>query len=507
MGKLQFAKKKKEETPLSKETWKVLICDDEIEVHTITKTVLSDFTFKNKKLEFISAYSAKEAIPILKEEKNLAVILLDVVMESDSAGLDLVKVIRDDLKNNMIRIVLRTGQPGYAPEKEVIQKYDINDYKEKTELTDIKLYTTMISALRSYKDLKALDRSKKGLEKIIQATRNIYEKNSLKLFASGVLSQIISILKLNGHSFLITADGFSLEKDTEDMNLLATTGNFSNKSLDEILTPEIRELINDAVEKKESIYLNDSYVGYIRTDTNKQNIIYINGCDTLSKLDRDLIDIFSNNVSTAFNNLYLNKEIIDTQKELIETLGETVERRSKEASHHVRRVANISYELALKTGLDEKEATLIRNASPMHDVGKIGIPDSVLLKADNLNDEEFQKMKQHTQIGRDILAHSQKEVLKAASIIAYEHHEKWDGSGYPRGLKGEDIHIYGRITAVADVFDALLHKRCYKDPWPIHDVVEYMKVEKGKHFDPQLVDLLLDNIELFKAIESEGEEE
>jgi len=506
MGKLQFAKKKKDQN-LSSETWKVLICDDEMEVHTITKTVLNDFVFKNKKIEFLSAYSAKEAVPILEEEDDIAVILLDVVMESDSAGLDLVKVIREDLKNNMIRIVLRTGQPGYAPEKEVIQKYDINDYKEKTELTDIKLYTTIISALRSYKDLKALDRSKKGLEKIIQATRNIYEKNSLKLFASGVLSQIISILKLNGHSFLITADGFSLEKQNGGLNLLATTGNYSNKNLDEILTPEIKEVINQAIDKKESIYLNDTYVGYIQTDSNKQNIIYINGCDRLNKLDKNLIDIFSNNVSTAFNNLYLNKEIIDTQKELIETLGETVERRSKEASHHVRRVANISYELAIKIGLDKKEATLIRNASPMHDVGKIGIPDSVLLKTDNLSDEEFQKMKQHTQIGRDILAHSEKEVLKAASIIAYEHHEKWDGSGYPRGIKGEDIHIYGRITAIADVFDALLNKRCYKDPWPIDDVVEYIKVEKGKHFDPQLVDILLENIELFKAIESDSEDE
>ena len=136
-----------------------------------------------------------------------------------------------------------------------------------------------------------------------------------------------------------------------------------------------------------------------------------------------------------------------------------------------------------------------------------GIPDSVLLKADHLTDSEFQKMKQHTQIGRDILAHSQREVLKAASIIAYEHHEKWDGSGYPRGLKGDNIHIYGRITAIADVFDALLNKRCYKDPWPVDDVVEYVKVEKGKHFDPNLVDILLENIDLFKAIESDNDEE
>jgi len=502
MGKIKFSQKKSVDTFISDEKWKVLICDDENEVHSITKTVLRDFTFKHKKLEFISAYSAEEAYEILKEDTSISVILLDVVMESDYAGLNLVKVIRDELKNSSIRIVLRTGQPGFAPEKEVIQKYDINDYKEKTELTDVKLYTTLISALRSYKDIKTIQRSKKGLEKIIEATKDIYEKRSLELFSDGVLTQIVSILKLNGHSFLVSKDGFSLEKDNESLTLLASTGKFENKNLNEILTDEIKELFNKAITTKKSIFLDDIFIGYIETETNKSNLIYMIGCDKLNKLDKNLIKIFSSNVSTAFNNLYLNKEIIDTQKELIETLGETVERRSKEASHHVRRVANISYELALELGLDENEASIIRSASPMHDVGKIGIPDSILLKPGLLNDEEFEHMKKHAEIGRDILAHSQRVVLKTASIIAYEHHEKWDGTGYPQGKKAEEIHIYGRITAVADVFDALLHKRCYKEPWPIENVVDYFKEQSGKHFDPSLVDILLNNLDKFKEIEN-----
>jgi response regulator RpfG family c-di-GMP phosphodiesterase len=500
MGKIKFSNKKSNEVFVSNEKWKVLICDDEHEVHIITKTVLRDFIFKHKKIEFLSAYSGEEAINILKEEKGIAVILLDVVMETDFAGLDVVKKIRNELENNEIRIVLRTGQPGYAPEKDVIQDYDINDYKEKTELTDVKLYTTIMSALRSYKDIKTIQRSKKGLEKIIDATRDIYKKNSLELFSNGVLTQIVSILKLNGHSFLVTQDGFSIEKDNDNITLLASTGKFSDKPLDEILTSNVKELLNKAVENKESLFLDDIYVGFIETDSNKSNLIYMTGCDTLNKLDKNLINIFSANVSTAFNNLYLNKEIIDTQKELIETLGETVEKRSKEASHHVRRVAQISYELAHKIGFEE-EADMIRSASPMHDVGKIGIPDAILLKPGKLTVEEFSHMKTHTDIGRDILAHSDRKVLKTASIIAYEHHEKWDGTGYPNGKKGEDIHIYGRITAIADVFDALLHKRCYKEPWPIDKVIELFKEQRGKHFDPQLVDIFLDNIEIFKKIE------
>ena len=182
---MKFAQKKKEDSHLSTETWKILICDDEKEVHTITKAVLSDFVFKHRKLEFISAYNGEEAIEILSQENDIAMILLDVVMETDYAGLDVARDIREKLKNKLIRIVLRTGQPGYAPEKEVILDYDIDDYKEKTELTDIKLFTTVISALRAYKFMRSLERNRNGLEKIIDATRDIYEQHSLEKFSSG----------------------------------------------------------------------------------------------------------------------------------------------------------------------------------------------------------------------------------------------------------------------------------------------------------------------------------
>lgn len=499
---MKFAQKKKEDVLLSQETWKILICDDEKEVHTITKAVLSDFVFKHKKLEFISAYSGEEAIEILSKKNDIAMILLDVVMETDYAGLDVVRDVREKLKNKLIRIVLRTGQPGYAPEKDVILEYDIDDYKEKTELTDIKLFTTVISALRAYKYMRSLDRNRNGLEKIIEATRDIYEQHSLEKFSSGVLTQIVSLLRINGNSLLLSSDGITLEKDLDNnhFKILASTGRYSKKNLNEIMTEEFTEVVKNVMESKKSIFTDDAYIGYSKSDTDKVNIIYVEGCRNIKKLDKDLINIFANNVSIAFNNLYLNKEIIDTQKELIETLGETVERRSKEASNHVRRVAKISYELAIKIGLSENEAILIRNASPMHDVGKIGIRDSILLKPAMLTDEEFQIMKTHATIGRDILGNSHRPVLKAASIIAYEHHEKYDGTGYPNNVKGDDIHIYGRITAVADVFDALLNQRCYKEAWDIDKVVNHFKEQKDKHFDGKLVSILLDNIDFFKEI-------
>ena len=194
----------------------------------------------------------------------------------------------------------------------------------------------------------------------------------------------------------------------------------------------------------------------------------------------------------ALEAVMLHEEMLETQKEIISVMGEIGETRSRETGHHVRRVAQYSYLLALGLGMEEKEADLLRSVSPMHDIGKVAIPDSILLKPGKLTEEEFQQMKNHTLIGHQLLRHSKREMLQAASIVALQHHEKWDGSGYPNGLKGEDIHLYGRITAVADVFDALGSSRPYKKAWELEDIIKLLADEKGKHFDPKVVDAFMD---------------
>jgi response regulator RpfG family c-di-GMP phosphodiesterase len=199
----------------------------------------------------------------------------------------------------------------------------------------------------------------------------------------------------------------------------------------------------------------------------------------------------------------LNQEIIKTQKEIIFTMGEVVESRSQETGNHVKRVAQYSYLLAKKIGLSESEASLLRDASPMHDIGKIGIPDSILNKPAKLTPDEFELMKTHTRIGYDLLRHSKRPLLKVASIVAHEHHEKWIGNGYPRGLKGEEIHIYGRITAIADVFDALGSERVYKKAWDLERILNLFEDERGKHFDPNLIDLFFENLDSFLEIRRE----
>lgn len=190
----------------------------------------------------------------------------------------------------------------------------------------------------------------------------------------------------------------------------------------------------------------------------------------------------------------LQLEIEKTQKDLILTLGSIGESRSKETANHVKRVALYSYLLAKEYGLSEDEATLLKMASPMHDIGKVGIPDYILNKPDKLTQDEFEIMKSHTTIGFNMFKNSERRILKSSSIVAHEHHERWDGTGYPNNLKGKEIHVFGRITAVADVFDALSSKRCYKKSWDIEEIKEYMCEKAGKEFEPKLVNLLFKNM-------------
>lgn len=227
--------------------------------------------------------------------------------------------------------------------------------------------------------------------------------------------------------------------------------------------------------------------GFYITDTTIKPILDVNG---------DIIEYISIRYDVTQLHL-LNDEIWNTQSELLLLLGEIGETRSKETGNHVRRVALYSKLLAELYGLEKDDIELLYSASPMHDIGKIGISDSILLKPSKLDPYEFEIMKTHSNIGYDIFKKSTRPLMQTAAIIAYEHHEKWNGLGYPRGLSGNNIHIYGRITALADVFDALGSDRCYKKAWPIDKVLELILEERGQYFDPQLVDLFVDNLDRF----------
>lgn len=219
-----------------------------------------------------------------------------------------------------------------------------------------------------------------------------------------------------------------------------------------------------------------------------------------SKEDLNFLQLTAVYSAKSLESAMLFQELARTQEEITLILGACAECRSLETGNHVKRVAEMSYKLAKYTGLSEDICQKIRLASSMHDLGKIGIPDDILHKNGKYTKEEYDVMKNHSRMGYEMLIHSKCELLSMAAEIALSHHERIDGKGYPRGLVGEEIPLTGRICAVVDVFDALINERCYKKPWNREQVVELYLEERGKQFQAELVDILLEHLDEFYAI-------
>ncbi len=508
---MRFAPRhRRTEAQTERAPWKVLMVDDEASVHQVTELALSGLQVDGKGLQFIRAYSAAEAKNLLDQHRDVAVILVDVVMESDDAGLEFIDYVRSDLGNRLVRIILRTGQPGLAPEQRVILKYDINDYREKTELSAGKLTSVLVTALRGYRDLLALNKSRIGLETIISASRALYQVPSMEQFISGVILQLEALLGLEEASFFSKAFGVIRQDaacDLEQQRIVAGTGDYAaatNLPLKDVVSPSELDLLKRAASDHNSLYERHGIVVTLTGSKGCEGILYLGGGHReLDEVDRNLLDVFTSNASIALNNLFLNQEIEFTQREILYTLGEIAEFRSRETGRHVARVSKGAQLLARKLGMSEEEANTVMLAAAMHDLGKIAIPENILNKPGRLTGDEFELMKKHTELGHNLLKGSHRPLLRAAATICLEHHEKWDGSGYPKGLAGERIHIYGRIAAVADVLDALGNQRCYKQAWETDEIVAYFKEQRGRHFDPLLTDLLLENMDEFLGIREE----
>jgi response regulator RpfG family c-di-GMP phosphodiesterase len=483
--------------------WKVLLVDDEPDIHDITKLTLSRFRLDGRPLTFLHAYSGDEAKEVLARETNIALVFLDVVMEKEDSGLEVARWMRQDQDNQFTRIVLRTGQPGQAPEERVIVNYDINDYKEKTELDRTKLFTTTFAALRAYRDIMKVEEARRvqanyreGLERVIAASAHIFQQRNLKDFANGLLQQVVALLRLD-QSMLLRLRGASVITGESEYEVLAQIGDIGDAAH---LEPELLAQLDHARSNRISHLHGDTYVGYFPNSSGKASLLVLRGVEEISEIDAQLLEVFCSGVAIAFDNILLTQEITDTQAELIMRLGDVVESRSNEAGNHVRRMSEICNLMAQSAGMPDDERAILKHAAPMHDIGKIATPDAVLLKPGKLDAAEWEIMKQHPAVGLSILDGSQRPILKAAAVIAHQHHEKYDGSGYPQGLKGENIHIYARIVAVADVFDALMHKRCYKEAWPVADVMVHLREVAGQHLDPIYVEHLIKNMDKAQEI-------
>ena len=296
--------------------WKVAVIDDDRAVHEGTRFALSDYSLNGQPLEILSAYSAAEGRELMRAHPDIAAVLLDVIMETDEAGLDLVEFIRNELKNETVRIILRTGQPGQAPERRVIVDYDINDYKAKTELTADKLFTSLTAALRSYQQLERMVQTRRGLEIIIDAASTLYDFKSMQRLAEGVLTQIASLLNVDCAGILVLRDGGAVNND---FSVLAGSGCYSGligSAGQASLDSDLKQTVEAAFRRRKHEFVDHRSVLYIRTGSGREVVILLQAERDLSDTDRSLVEIFGSRLSIAFDNVILYQQLQDANAQL-----------------------------------------------------------------------------------------------------------------------------------------------------------------------------------------------
>jgi signal transduction histidine kinase/DNA-binding NarL/FixJ family response regulator len=289
--------------------WKIAVIDDDPAVHDGTRFALSDYTLNGQRLEILSASSAAEGRELLTRHADVAAVLLDVIMETDSAGLDLVHFIRSTLKNETVRIILRTGQPGQAPERRIIVDYDINDYKAKTELTADKLFTSLTAALRSYQQLQRMVETRRGLEIIVDAASTLYDFKSMQRLAEGVLTQIASLVNVDCAGILVLRDN---GETNDSFSVLAGSGCYSRyigPAGSNGLDPALREVVHDALHRCNHQFQAERSVLYLRTGSGRELVVLLECSKQLSETDRALVQIFGSRLSVAFDNVILYEQL------------------------------------------------------------------------------------------------------------------------------------------------------------------------------------------------------
>ncbi len=456
--------------------FKVLYVEDDLTTQALLKSILKEFF----KTVFICS-NGIEALAIFEKEK-IDLVITDINMPKMD-GLKLSKIIKE--KNQSLPILVVSAYNDYEMLKESIN-IGIDGYI----LKPVNM-TQIVSEINKVVEKLELERKNKHNEKLLKEYKEAIDKSAIvsKADPKGIITYANdAFCQISGY----TRDEL-LGKPHNIVRHPDMPSAIFKQMWETILSQNTWSGVVKNKKKNGEEYYVKSVIDPI-VDEDGQIIEFIAIRDDITELEKYRQDL-EGELKKA------TQEIIDTQKEVVFTMGAIGETRSKETGLHVKRVAEYSYILAKLSGLSDVEAELLKQASPMHDIGKVGIPDSVLNKPGKLTKFEWDIMQTHAQLGYEMLKHSQKDILKAAATVAYEHHEKWDGTGYPRGLSGEDIHIFGRITAIADVFDALGHDRCYKKAWKLEDILNLYKEQKGKQFDPKLIDLFFDNLDKFLDIQ------
>jgi len=498
----------------SDDDWVLLVVDDEPGVHAVTRIALKGLRFRGRGLRVLSAFSATEALRLLSERQDVAVILLDVIMESDDAGLQCVRAIREDLGNHAVRIILRTGQPGQAPEQEVVLNHDINDYKAKNELTAPKLFSTIITALRSYEHITALESSRHGLELIIDSAADLFVPSSLEQFHAGILMQLQALLDIGDDSLLcMQRPGSSAAPlSAEGIMVLGATGRYRRgqaEGLERMLTPAQLALVHASFLRHACLDGHGITTLYIappgaqRPDP-RPVVAVLERTSPLPESQRTLLEEFAAKAALGMENLYRIQGLMPANRAALALLAQLAQGNDPRAAGHGLAVANLAEAMVrhmaqhgpYRNRVDRVMVELLGLAALLHDVGHAVVPRSVLDTPGPLGPEDWAKVRTHASAGADILDQGariagQPGYFSLGTEVALHHHEHWDGRGYPLGLAGDAIPLAARIVTVADVFDALISPRPHRAAWTVADAVDHIRAQAGRQFDPSVVQAFL----------------
>jgi response regulator RpfG family c-di-GMP phosphodiesterase len=502
-----FIEENEIEEEIPKENWKIMVVDDESDVHEVTKLALKQFSFNGRGLEIISAYSGNEACRIIEEHPDTVMILLDVVMESDTAGLDVVKFIRDTLQNTFVRIVLRTGQPGVAPAQEVILNYDINDYKDKSELTSERLFTTVIASLRAYQDIITIEENSRSLEELVRASSSIFELDSSERLISNILGQLNNILGPVDHSFFCGIPAFYKNEPNKEPILLAGTGKYEslfNQKLADIISPDQLEDIKKSYSEEETFFVNNRAIVYFKSKNNLANVAFVEECKETDKLARKLVDVFSTTAASALDNLHLFEQFCKVQKSAVNSLLNLAKQKDEKVGNFMQGVAELAMRIAheihaegrLKESVSQAFVKQIGLASILHDIGNVGILYGEAVSPAN---DEFDLSSKSTSASARIFEETAKKTsgrnyLTMAAEIAIARSERYDGSGYPNGISGDSIPLSARIISVAEFFINQTTRLAMPEGWPYERTMARLNEEAGQRFDPLVVETLQQSI-------------
>jgi response regulator RpfG family c-di-GMP phosphodiesterase len=502
---------------------RILVVDDEIVIRELLFDILTDEGFVVE-----LACNGRQALDIILGSDDFLVLFTDIMMP-EMDGIELIREARKVVPK-IVPIVMTgfaTLETARAAVKEGAYDYVLKPFN----LSEVKLAVN--NALERYR-LQTENTRLEDLSKLFNISESIaafhHEKELLDFVMNAALE---SVGAARGSLMLVSDDGKELRVASGvGLPLEAIDSPVSMEdSISGWVARHMRPLFMEDIEQDPEVQqmsrrLKDpSFVsvplerkGWVEGEEilagiQRQRVLAVLNVtekqDGTPFTDSDLsaISIIANHAAAALENVRLLCDIEDAQREIVFTLGEIVETRSLETGFHVKRVSEYCRLLAEKLGLPPREVEILWLASPLHDVGKVGIPDAILNKPGKLTPEEFEVIKTHSQSGYDMLKRSKGEILQTAAILAFEHHERWDGGGYPQGLAGEGIHLFGRITAVADVFDALGAKRKYKEPWDNEEILKYFQEVRGTHFDPLLVDLVHANMGEMTRIKTEFKDE